>query len=251
MKILYDTWILFGRTMRHILRSPETLMEVIVVPILFMFMFVYVFGGAIQTGAGNYINYMLPGVISIAVVNGTVFTALRLFNDRQKGLLARFHSMPISRPSILWAQVLTSLVSNAISVAIIISVAFIIGFRSNAGILEYVVIITLLGIFTLALSWLAVIPGLIAKSTDGALAFAYPLFFLPFVSSAFVPTETMPYLVRIFTENQPITPIVDAIRSLLNSNPVGNDILIAFAWCVGIMIVAYFISMRIYKHQTN
>jgi len=253
MKFLHDTWILFGRNMRHFLRSPESFMEVIVVPILFMFMFVYVFGGAIQTGTstGNYINYMLPGVISIAIVNGTVFTALRLFNDRQKGLMARFHSMPVSRQSILWAQVLTSLVSNAISVAIIILVAFIIGFRSNAGILEWVTIITLLGIFTLALSWLAVIPGLIAKSTDGALAFAYPLFFLPFVSSAFVPTETMPYFVRIFTENQPITPIVNVIRSLLSSNHVGNDILIAFAWCIGIMVVAYFISMRIYKNQTD
>jgi len=251
MKFLHDTAILFGRTMRHILRSPETLMEIIVVPILFMLIFVYVFGGAMQTTTGNYVNYILPGILSVAIVSGIVYTSLRLFNDKQKGLLARFHSMPVSRPSILWAQVLTSLVSNSISVVIIIFAAFIIGFRSSIGILEWIVIMSLLGIFTLALSWLAVIPGLIAKSTDGALAFAYPLVFLPFVSSAFVPTETMNYVVRIFAENQPITAIVNAIRSLLSSNPVGNDILIAFAWCVSIMIVAYFISMRIYKHQTN
>jgi len=251
MKFLHDTGILFGRSMRHILRSPETLMEVIVMPILTMLIFVYVFGGAIQTDADNYVNYLLPGVLSIAIVSGIVYTSLRLFNDRQKGLLARFHSMPVSRPSILWAQVLTSLISNIISVIIIIFAAFIIGFRSSTGILEWVVIMSLLGIFTLALSWLAVIPGLIAKSTDGALAFAYPLVFLPFVSSAFVPTETMPYVVRIFAENQPITPIIDAIRSLLSSNPVGNDILIAFAWCIGIMVVAYFLAMKIYKHQPD
>jgi len=251
MKFLHDTFILFGRTMRHILRSPETLMEIIVVPILFMLMFVYVFGGAIQTGTDNYVNYLLPGILSIAIVSGTFYTTLRLFNDRQKGLLARFHSMPVSRPSILWAQVLTSLVSNAASVIIIIFAAFIIGFRSNTGIFEWIVVIAILGFFTLALTWLAIIPGLIAKTTDGALAFAYPLVFLPFVSSAFVPTETMPYVVRIFTENQPLTPIIDAIRSLLSSNPSGNDISLAFAWCVGIMVVAYFISMRIYKNQTK
>jgi len=251
MKALHDTWVLFGRSMRHFLRNPESLMDVVVQPIVFMLLFVYVFGGAIQTGTGNYVNYLFPGILSIVIVTGTLYTALRLFNDRQKGLLARFHSMPVSRPSILWAQVLTSLVSNTVSVIIVIFVAFIIGFRSSTGIFEWIVIIAILGIFTLALTWLAVIPGLIAKSSDGALAFAYPLLILPFVSSAFVPTGTMPYVVRIFAENQPITPIVDAMRSLLNSNPAGNDILIAFAWCIGIMVVAYFIAMRIYKSQTN
>ncbi|MCL2688127.1 MAG: ABC transporter permease [Methanobrevibacter sp.] len=251
MKFLHDTWILFGRNMRHFLRSPESLMEVLVQPIMLMLLFVYVFGGAIDVGTDNYVNYLLPGILAMAMLTGTLYTAMRLINDRGKGLMARFHSMPVSRPSILWAQVLTSLVSNAISLSIIIFAAFIIGFRSTAGILEWVVIIAMLGIFTIALSWFAVIPGLITKSAEGGLAFAYPLVMLPFISSAFVPTKTMPYVVRIFAENQPITPIVNAMRSLLSSNPVGNDILIAFTWCFVIMVVAYFISMRIYKNQTD
>jgi len=251
MKTLRDTRILFGRSIRHILRSPETIMEVVVMPIIAMLLFVYVFGGVIQVGTGSYINYMLPGVLCIAIVSGVIYTSLRLFSDREKGLLARFQSMSVSRSSILWAHVLPSLLSNGISVIIIIFAGVVVGFRSSAGIIEWIMILIILGMFILALSWLAIIPGLIAKSTDGVFAFAYPLVLLPFISSGFVPTETMPTVVRIFAENQPITPIVDAIRSLLNSSPATNDILLAFTWCIGIIIVAYLISMRIYKHQDN
>jgi ABC-2 type transport system permease protein len=230
-------------------------MEVIVVPIIFMLLFIYVFGGvfeaAVQTISGNYIDYMLPGILSMAIISGSIYTSLRLYNDREKGLLTRFHSMPVSHSSVLWAHALTSLVSTAVSVLIIIFAAFIIGFRSNTGILEWFIIMGILAIFTLALSWLAIIPGLIAKSKDGVLAFAYPLVFLPFISSAFVPTETMNDVVRIFAENQPITIIVDAIRNLLISNPIVNDILLAFAWCVVIMIVANILAMIVYKHDID
>jgi ABC-2 type transport system permease protein len=247
MKALRDTGLLFGRSMRHILRSPDTIITVTIMPIMFMLLFVYVFGGAIQAGTDNYVNYLLPGILVIAIASGIAYTAVRLFTDIQKGLFARFHSMPVARSSVLWAHVLTSLVSNAISVVVIILVALIMGFRSSAGVLEWLEVTGILVLFTLALTWLAVIPGLTAKSVDGASAFSYPLIFLPFISSAFVPTATMPAVVRVFAENQPVTSLVDTVRSLLNSQPVGNDIWIALAWCVGITVVAYFFAMRAYK----
>ena len=247
MKILRDTSILLGRSMRHILRSPDTIITVAIMPIMFMLLFVYVFGGAIHAGTGSYVNYLLPGILLIAIASGIAYTAFRLFMDRQKGLFARFHSMPVARSSVLWAHVLTSLVSNAISVVVIILVAFIMGFRSSAGVLAWLTVAGILVLFTLALTWLAVIPGLTATSVEGASAFSYPLIFLPFISSAFVPTATMPTVVRVFAENQPVTSLVNTVRSLLNSEPVGNEIWIALAWCVGITIVTYFFAMRAYK----
>jgi ABC-2 type transport system permease protein len=233
--------------MRHILRSPDTIITVAITPLMIMLLFVYVFGGAIQTGTGNYVNYLLPGILLIAIASGIAYTAVRLFTDIQKGLFARFHSMPVARSSVLWAHVLTSLVSNAISVVLIILIALLMGFRSSASVLEWLGVTGILVLFTLALTWLAVIPGLTARSIDGASAFSYPLIFLPFISSAFVPTATMPDVVRVFAENQPVTSIVNAVRSLLNSEPIGNEIWIALAWCVGISVVAYFFAMRAYK----
>lgn len=247
MKALHDTGVLFGRSMRHILRSPDTIITVVITPIMIMLLFVYVFGGAIRAGTGAYVNYLLPGILLIAIASGIAYTALRLFTDRQKGLFARFHSLPVARSSVLWAHVLTSFVSNAITVAVIILIALIMGFRSDASVLEWLEVSGILALFTLALTWLAVIPGLTAKSVEGASAFSYPLIFLPFISSAFVPTATMPAIVRVFAENQPVTAIVDTVRSLLNSEPIGNEIWIALAWCVGITVVAYFFAVRAYK----
>ena len=247
MKAVRDTYILLKRSMKHILRSPDTIITVAVMPIAFMLLFVYVFGGAIHAGTDNYVNYLLPGILLIAVSSGVSYTAFRLFMDLQKGILARFNSMPVSRSSVLWSHVVTSIVSNSISIAVIIGVALIMGFRSSANLLEWGAVIGILLLFMLALTWLAVIPGLKAKTIDGASAFSYPLILLPFISSAFVPTETMPTVVRVFAENQPVTAIVNAIRSLLDSNPVSSDIWIALAWCGGIAVVAYFFAIRAYK----
>jgi len=157
--------------------------------------------------------------------------------------------MPIARSAALWGHVLTSLVSNAISVAVIILVALVMGFRSPAGILAWLAVAGILALFTLALTWVAAIAGLSTRSVDGAGAFSYPLIFLPFVSSAFVPTETMPPVVRAFAENQPVTSIVDAIRALLSGQPVGHAIWTALAWCAGIMLMAYIFAMRAYKKR--
>ena len=241
--------VMLGRSMRHIFRSMDTIITVCITPIAMLLLFVYVLGGAIQTGMDNYVNYLLPGILLIAIASGISYTAYRLFMDMKSGIFERFRSMPIPRSAALWGHVLTSLVSNAISVMVIILVALIMGFRSSAGVLSWLAVAGILALFTLALTWIATIAGLSAKSVDGAGAFSYPLIFLPFISSAFVPTETMPTVVRAFAENQPVTSIVNSIRALLSCQLVGNDIWIALAWCVGIMIVAYFFAMRAYKRK--
>jgi ABC-2 type transport system permease protein len=242
-----DMSVMFGRSMRHIFRSMDTIITVSISPIAIMLLFVYVFGGAIQTGTEKYIDYILPGIMLMTIGSGIAYVAYRLFTDKQRGIFERFHSMTIARSTVLWGHVLTSLISNGISVVVIILVALLMGFRSSAGILEWLAVFGILGIFTLALTWIAVIAGLAAKTPDGAGAFAYPIIFLPFISSAFVPTDTMPSVVRAFAENQPVTPIVEAIRNLLANQSVGNNIWVALAWCIAIIVVAYIFAMRIYK----
>lgn len=245
-----DMIVMLSRSLRHILRSMDTIITVTLMPIALMLLFVYVFGGAIQTGTEHYVNYLLPGILLIAIASGIAYTAVRLFYDVQSGIFERFHSMPIARSSMLWGHVLTSLVSNAISVAVIILVALLMGFRSTAGVLSWLAVAGILALFTLTLTWIAVIAGISAKSVDGAGAFSYPIIFLPFISSAFVPTASMPGPVRVFAENQPVTSIVDAIRALLAGLPVGNDIWIALAWCCGILILAYGFAMLAYRRKT-
>jgi ABC-2 type transport system permease protein len=244
-----DMSVMLGRSMRHILRSMDTIITVTLTPIAMMLLFVYVFGGAIQTGTDNYVNYLLPGILLIAIASGIAYTAYRLFMDMQRGIFERFHSMPIARSAALWGHVLTSLVSNAISVVVIILVALMMGFRSSAGLMSWLAVAGILALFTLALTWIAAIAGLSATSVDGAGAFSYPLIFLPFISSAFVPTASMPPVVRAFAENQPVTAIVESIRALLSGRPVGNDLWVALAWCVGITLVAYVFAMRAYKKR--
>ncbi|MGK5741284.1 ABC transporter permease [Micromonospora sp. URMC 103] len=249
--LLADTAVLTGRTMRHVTRSLDTIITTAVTPIAIMLMFVYVFGGAIDTGPVSYVNYMLPGILLITIASGISYTGFRLFGDMQGGIFERFQSMPIARSGVLWAHVLTSLVANVISLVLVVLVALVLGFRSGAGVLGWLAVAGILLLFILALTWIAVIPGLSAKSVEGASAFSYPLIFLPFISSAFVPTDTMPGPVRAFAENQPVTSIVNAIRDLLTERPVGTDIWIALAWCVGILVVAYVFATITYRRRIS
>jgi ABC-2 type transport system permease protein len=251
MRFFGDTALLTGRSLRHILRSPDTIITTTIMPIAFMVLFVYVFGGAISAGSGSarYVTYLLPGILVITIASGVSYTAYRLFLDMQSGIFERFQSMPIARSSVLWAHVLTSLVANLISVVVVVGVALLMGFRSGAGVLAWLAVAGILLLFTLALTWLAVIPGLTATSVDGASAFSYPLIFLPFISSAFVVTATMPGPVRAFADHQPVTPIVNTIRDLYAQQPVGTDIWIALAWCAGILIVAYTLAMATYHRK--
>jgi ABC-2 type transport system permease protein len=248
---LSDNVVLLGRSLRHISRSPDTIITTAIMPISFMLLFVYVFGGAIETGSDSYVNYLLPGILLITIASGISYTAYRLFQDMQGGIFERFQSMPIARSSVLWAHVLTSLVANLISVVVVVLVALLMGFRTGAGVLGWLAVAGTLVLFTLALTWIAVIPGLTAKSVDGVSAFSYPLIFLPFISSAFVPTESMPGPVRAFADNQPVTSIVNAIRDLFTQQPVGTDIWIALAWCVGILVVAYMFANLAYRRRIS
>src|SRR5688500_16109655 len=244
-----DTAVLTGRSLRHILRSPDTIITTAVTPVAIMVLFVFVFGGAIDTGGTSYIDYMLPGILLITIASGIAYTAYRLFLDLQGGIFERFQSMPIARSSSLWAHVLTSLVANMASIVIVVGVALLLGFRTGTSVLGWLAVAGILILFTLALTWIAVIAGLSAKTVDGASAFSYPLIFLPFISSAFVPTDTMPAPVAWFAENQPVTSIVNSIRALFADQPVGNEIWIALAWLVGILVVAYGFAVSIYRRK--
>jgi len=250
-QFLGDTVVLTGRSLKHVTRSLDTIITTAITPIAMMLLFVYVLGGAINTGTDSYVTYLLPGILLITIASGIAYTAYRLFLDLQGGIFERFHSMPIARSSVLWAHVLTSLVANLISLLVVVLVALLMGFRSGAGVLAWLAVSGILILFTLALTWLAVVAGLSAKTVDGASAFSYPLIFLPFISSAFVPTETMPGPVRWFAENQPVTSIVNTIRDILAQQPIGSDIWIALAWCIGILVLAYFFAMAIYRRKIS
>ncbi|MGO1052265.1 ABC transporter permease [Crossiella sp. CA198] len=249
--LVSDVTVLFGRSLKHITRSLDTIITTAIMPVAMMLMFVYVFGGAINTGSGSYINYMLPGILLITVASGVAYTAFRLFTDLRSGIFERFQSLPIARSGVLWAHVLTSLIANLLSLVIVLGVALLLGFRSGAGVPAWLAVAGTLILFTLALTWLAVIAGLSAKSVDGASAFSYPLIFLPFLSSAFVPTATMPGPVRAFAEHQPVTAIVNAIRGLLTQQPAGDDLWIALAWCAGVLLVAYLLATATYRRRIS
>lgn len=245
-----DTAVLTGRSLRHILRSPDTIITTAVTPIAMMLLFVYVLGGAIDTGSdGPYVTYLLPGILLMTIASGVAYTSYRLFLDLQGGIVERFQSMPIGRSTVLWGHVLTSLVANAVSLVIVVLVALLMGFRSGAGVLAWLGAAGILLLFTVALTWLAVVAGLSARTVDGAGAFSYPLIFLPFISSAFVPTDSMPGPVAWFAEHQPVTSIVNSIRALLNAQPVGSDLWVALAWCVGLLAVAYAWALSTYRRR--
>ncbi len=183
-----ETAVLTGRSIKHITRSIDTIVTTAIIPIAFMLLFVFVFGGAVRHGSGSYVNYLLPGILLITVASEDLVHRVPTVLDLKGGIFARFQSMPIARSSVLWAHVVTSLVANLVSVVVVVLVALLIGFRSGAGILSWLAVAGILGIFTLALTWLAVIPGLTAKTVGWReRASRTPLIFLPFISSAFVP----------------------------------------------------------------
>ncbi|MGA8921593.1 MAG: ABC transporter permease [Candidatus Dormiibacterota bacterium] len=248
---LGDTAVLTARSVKHVTRSADTIITTAIMPIAFMLVFVYVFGGAIKSSSASYVDYLLPGILLMTIASGISYTAFRIFTDVHNGIFERLRSLPISRSGVIWAHVLTSLIANLVSLVIVVGVATLMGFRSNAGVLPWLAVAGILILFTLALTWVAVIPGLTADSIAGASAFAYPLIFLPFISSAFVPTNTMPGPVRWFAEHQPVTSIVNSIRDLYSGQPVGTDIWIALAWCVGVLVIAYVAAVVLYRRKIS
>jgi ABC-2 type transport system permease protein len=249
MNALHDTATLTGRSLRHILRSPDTIITTAITPIAMLLMFVYVFGGSIDTGDVEYVNYLLPGILLVTVASGVAYTSLRLYTDVSSGIFERFASLPISRTTVLWAHVITSVIANLVSIVVVVAVAVAIGFRTDADWRAWLAVLGIVVLFTLAATWLAVSAGLVAKSPDGAGGFAYPLLFLPFVSSAFVPTDDMPGPLRWFAEHQPVTSIVDTLRALYADTPLGNDVWVALAWCAGLLVVASGLALGIFGRK--
>lgn len=250
MDALHDTWVMAKRSLRHTVRSLDTIITVAAMPIATMLMMVYVFGGAINTGSTPYINFAVPGVIIMTIVSGIAYAALRLNNDLNKGIINRFRCMPVASSSILGGHAVSSVLSNLFSSLLVMAVALLVGFRSHADVSAWLLFGGLSLLFTLATTWLAIVFGLLAKSAEGAGAFSYILIFMIFISPAFTPTDKMNSVVRAFADNQPMTPIIETMRSLLVNGTAGKDALLAFVWCVGLLIVSYFIALRVYKNKT-
>lgn len=246
-----DTAVFVRRSLLHILRSPDTIITTAITPVTMLALFVYVFAGAMHTGGGSYVDYLVPGILLVTIASGIAYTALRLFTDVSSGIFERFQSLPIARSALLWGHVLTSVAATLVSLALVLLVAVAMGFRTGAGVVAWLAILGILVLFTLASTWLAVIPGLTAKSVDGVSGIAYPLIFLPFISSAFVPTAGMPGPVRWFAEHQPVTPIVDTIRDLFAGKAVGHQAVVAVTWCVGLLAVAYLFALRTYRRKIS
>jgi ABC-2 type transport system permease protein len=249
MKTLKDTWTMAKRSLRHILRSPDTIITVVLMPIALLLLFVYVFGGALgkQTDSVSYVNFLTPGIIVMTVISGIAYAAFRLSNDIQKGIINRFRAMPVAPSSILGGQAASSTLSNLFSSLLVLGVAFAIGFRTHAGWLEWLVFTGLVALFTLATTWMAIFFGLLAKTAEGAGSFSYILMLLIFISPSFVPTGSMTPALRSFAENQPLTPIVETMRSLLISGTPGSKVWLALVWCAGILAVFYLGSLRMYR----
>lgn len=250
-RTLADTWTLAKRGLRHITRSPDTVITVLLMPIALMLLFVYVWGGALaqQTGSVSYINFIVPGIVVITVISGISYAAVRLNMDVQSGIINRFRTMPIAPSSILGGQVASSTLSNLVSCLLVFLVAFAIGFRPQTGAMGWLVFAGILLSFTLATTWLGIFFGLLAKTTEAAGAFSYVLLLLIFVSPAFVPTNSMTPLLRGFAETQPITPVVETMRSLLVDGTAGPKVWTAVAWILGLLVVSYLLSVAVYERK--
>ncbi|HSW74931.1 MAG TPA: ABC transporter permease [Candidatus Saccharimonadales bacterium] len=251
MQLIKDTWTMAKRSLQHILRSPDTIITVVMMPIAMLLLFVYVFGGALghQTGSIRYVNFLTPGIIVLTIISGIAYAAVRLNTDIQKGIVDRFRTMPVAPSSILGGQAASSTLSNMFSSLLVLVVAFAIGFRSHANILEWLMFAGLAALFTLATTWMAIFFGLLAKSVEGAGSFSYILMLLIFISPSFVPTASMTPTIRSFANNQPMTPIVETMRSLLVTGTAGNKAWVALAWCIGILVVFYLASLRLFRSR--
>jgi len=239
------------RSLRHTVRSTDTIITVAATPIAIMLLLVYVLGNAsFHAGSSDYVKFITPGVAIMCVVSGVSYAALRLYNDFSKGIINRFRTMPIAPSSVLSGHAVSCVLSNLVSVALVMAVAFLIGFRSQAGIEQWLLFGGIITLFTLATTWLSIVFGLLAKSAEGAASFGYIVLLLVFVSSAFTPADKMISVLRGFANNQPITPIVETMRSLLINGKAGDSAWTAVAWCTGLLIISYLLAVRIYKRKT-
>jgi ABC-2 type transport system permease protein len=246
-----DSLTMIWRTLRPITRNMEALLIGFILPINILLLFVYVFGGAIDTGATTYINYVVPGIIILAAGYGAARTAENVSLDMAVGLMDRFRSLPILSASVLIGHVVTSVVRNLLAAVLVVAVALLIGFRPSTSPLAWSATLGILLLYILAVSWLGVVVGLAAKSVEGASAFSFFVLFTPYISSAFVPTETMPKVLHVIAENQPYTHVIEVIRALTTGGPIGSHGWLAVAWTSGIMAVSYAVAVYLFKRKAT
>ncbi|MFJ9369449.1 ABC transporter permease [Nocardia sp. NPDC101769] len=243
-----DSATMVGRNLRHTLRSPDTMIMTIAVPVTILLMFVYVFGGAMNVG-GSYIDYVVPGILLLCAGFGSGATAVAVATDLHSGIVDRFRAMAVSRSAVLTGHVLESVLRNLLTTGLVVLVAVAIGFRPTANPLRWLAVAGMLACFVLALSWAAAALGLLASNPEAANGFMFIFMFLPYVSSAFVPTHTLPSWLRGFAQHQPVTSIAETVRGLLMDTPVGNSAPTALAWCAGIALAGYLGAGALFRRR--
>lgn len=250
--LVSDYWLLTKRSITHIVRSLDQVMSLILFPVMFMLLNRYVLGGAIDTGDISYANYLFAGILVQTLAFGANYTTINLAVDMKEGIIDRFRSLPIASSALVVGHIIADLVRNMISGAIILAIGFAVGFRPNADGGEWLLVIGLAMLFTLAISWLSAILGLVVKSLEAAQWVGFVVIFpLTFISSAFVPTDTMPAGLQAFAENQPITHVIDTMRSLLVGTPLDNSGWLSVVWCIGIIVVSIPITTWLFRRRSS
>jgi len=248
--LLSDSWVMTKRSITHIVRSLDQIMSLILFPVMFMLLNRYVLGGAINTGNVSYANYLFAGILVQTLAFGANYTTINLAVDMKEGIVDRFKSLPMASSALLIGHITADMFRNVISGIIIILVGFLVGFRPNASAAEWLMVIGLGMVFTLAISWLSAILGLMVKSLEAAQWVGFVVIFpLTFISSAFVPTNTMPAALRAFAENQPLTHVIDAMRSWLVGTPMHNSAWLALIWCAIIIVISMPIAAYLFRRR--
>ncbi|MGC4944379.1 ABC transporter permease [Kribbella sp. DT2] len=240
--------VMLRRDFKHVTRNPTSIFNAVLMPVVMMFMFVYVIGDAFSVGV-DYVDYATPGLMLLAVCYGLGGTAVAVNSDMTKGIINRFKAMDVPRDAVLIGKVVASVLTNAIAIAALLGVAFLLGFSPAAGFVDWLGVIGLLLLLAVATAWLTVALGLAAKSPETAAFAAVPLIMLPFFSSAIVPADKMGPGIKQFAQYQPFTPIIETLRGLLNGTPQTSDALVALAWCVGIALVGYLWASSTFKKR--
>ena len=254
--VVSDSMTMLGRNLRHMRRYPSLTLFIAGFPVVFLLLFVYVFGGTLGAGLGGvvggreaYLAYVVPGILIVTVAGAAQGTAISIAMDMAEGIIARFRTMAITRTSVLTGHVIGSIIQTMLALVIVFAVAVLIGFRTTTGPVEWAAAIGILLLTALAVTWLSIALGMSTKSVETASNLPMFLIILPFLSSGFVPTESMPGPLAWFADNQPFTPIIESLRALLLGTPMGNSGVLAVGWCVVISIGSYLWAARLYERN--
>jgi ABC-2 type transport system permease protein len=248
--LVSDLSVFITRSLKHIIKNKDQLLGLTIQPIMFMLLFRYVFGGAINTGGVSYVNFLIAGILVQSLAFGALTTSLSVATDLQRGIIERFKSLPTVSWGVLMGHVTADLVRNTLQALIMIAVGALVGFRPTASVQEWLIIAGLLLLFTFAISWVAAVMGLLAKTVESVQWLGFFIVFpFTFASAAFAPTSTMPWALRLFAENQPVTHVIEAIRALMLGLPLGSHLWLAIVWCLGITVVAIPAASYLFRHS--